>query len=252
MIRLSLFLLCLAGCSDDQHNSSDLSVRMDLSLRDSSLDLAATACAPPTGVPDPCILDVELVNYESLSLGGTLVEMRARSDDHVITSGNADSTGTLRLSAASGGKPIDAYLIAHSSSEGGVLPLSVVETSNGLSSGQLQILVESESLLQTFAGGVGVTWDTANELTVADSALCNTTSGLAGTAITISPGSTIYYADSQGPFMTGLTETTSLGEGASFNTPPGTITVGFTNSGHSGSYVTRARAGAFHYLYVYP
>jgi hypothetical protein len=247
-------LVLFSGCgSDEQHGQNDLAVPQDLAA---AFDLTAAACAPPTNVPDPCVLDIQLKNYENLSLGGSLVEMRARSDDHVIVSGTADSNGNVQLSAASGGKPIDAYLIAHPTTiDGGVLPTSVLELASGLHSSQLQILIESEAILESFGSLAGVTWDTSNELTVVDASRCNSTGQtgmLTGATISISPGDTVYYADNLGKFSATQTATSTVGEGASFNTPPGAITVGVEYDGQSASYASHARAGVFHYLYVYP
>jgi hypothetical protein len=248
-------LSAIGGCSDNNSSSMDLAVR-DLGNADRSADLSLPVCMPVGAVPDPYVLTFQLKNIESFSNDNILVEMRKHSDDSVITSGMTDNSGSVTLTTASGGKPIDAYLVAHPGGvvDAGTLVPQIMDIQGGLYLSQLNMFWFSEAAINQLAGTAGLTWNTANGVIDIYETQCDVIgSALEGAVVTTAPsGDGVSYAANTGKFNNQLTATSTAGRAGTINQPPGSLEITTHYMGGVSTYTTRVFADTYHHIVVFP
>jgi hypothetical protein len=241
------------GCDDDSGGK----VVHDLSgSADQSVDLALQLCKPPSTVPDPYVVKLQLKNEESFSNDNILVEMRKHSDDSVITSGMTDNSGAVTLTTASGGKPVDAYLMAHPGGvvDAGTLAPQIMDIQGGLFLSQLDMFYFSEAAISEAGSKAGLVWNTANGVIDIYVSQCNLPdSPIEGATVSTMPsGDGVFYTDNTGKFNNQLTATSTNGRAGTINQPPGAVEIDAHYMGGVSTYTTKVHADTYHHIVVFP
>jgi hypothetical protein len=250
----ALSLLLLGACGGSSMTSADAQpdahVGPDAPPPDATTPFGCLGLPLPTTAPSMITIagkTEEIKNLAAQGLAGTTVTAFKVQGDQQVGTATSASDGTYSFQVATGGVPLDGYVLGHHADVGTTKyyddylypgrPLFGDETSG-------VILMLTPNTLGLITGLVGQTQDPAKGmlgLVVLD---CNGAM-LAGATVTTEPAATVYY-DMNGlpttPDKASVTDTD--GRAYVLNLPPGPVTVHATiNSMTLRAHTVNARAG---------